>query len=91
MTKSLLLCNECDALCSFLVRLSCLGFGRLVDDNYRVDAIYKRFEVMTLYERLPMTPRNECAVFFPRIRSIIDFGGLRSVVGIVIRVNGCIE
>ena len=38
-----------------------------------------------------MTLWNERGVFFLRVCSIIDIGGLRRIVWIVIRVNGVIE
>ena len=66
-------------------------FGRLVGGNVGFDATYKRFEVMTLSGRLLMTLWNECGVFFLRVCSMIDIGGLRRIVWIVIRVNGVIK
>ena len=87
ITMSLLLCKECNALRSFLERLSCLGLGdflRTISDSTH----YKCLKVMTLHER---TLWNECGVFFPRVWKIIDNGGLRRAVGIVISVNGVIE
>ena len=66
-------------------------FGRLVGGNVGLDATYKRFEVMNLTGRLPMTLWNEHGVFFLRVCSIIDIDGLRWIVWIVIRVNGAIE
>ena len=66
-------------------------FGRLVGGNVGFDATYKRFDVMTLSGRLPMPLGNERGVLFLRVCSIIDIGGLRRIVWIVIRVNGVIE
>ena len=55
-------------------------FGRLVGGNVGFNNAYKRFEVMTLSGRLPMTLWNEYGVFCLRVCSIIDIGGLRRVV-----------
>ena len=54
ITMSLLRCKECYALCSF-GEIVVSWFGRLLGDNVRFDSSYKRFEVMTLPRRLPVT------------------------------------
>ena len=59
-------------------------------DDVGFDAIYKRFEVMTLSGSLPVTLWNKYEVLFLSACSMIDIGGFRKVVGIVIRANGVI-